>query len=74
MMRVHLKKSINCYYSIKNVNCNDPQAFIAYQNDMDDIYENMEEYNPNKERKILILFDDLIVEILIHKKTSTNSN
>ena len=43
-------------------------------NDMDDIYENMEEYNPNKERKILILFDDLIVEMLIHKKTSTNSN
>ena len=43
-------------------------------NDMDDIYENMEEYNPNKERKILILFDNLIVEMLIHKKTSTNSN
>ena len=48
--------------------------FAKDSNDMDDIYENMEEYNPNKERKILILFDNLIVEMLIHKKTSTNSN
>ena len=31
---------------------------------MDDIYENIEENNPNKKRKILILFDDMIADML----------
>ena len=36
---------------------------------MDDIYKNMEEYNPNKTREILILFDDVITICLVIKKT-----
>ena len=39
---------------------NDSKAFIEYSNDMDDIYKNIEEYNPNKKPKILIVFDDMI--------------
>ena len=35
---------------------------------MDDIYKNIEEYNPNKKRKILIVFDDVIAEMLSNKK------
>ena len=35
---------------------------------MNDIYENFEEYNPNKKHKILIIFDDMIVGMLINKK------
>ena len=35
---------------------------------MDDIYTNIEEYNQNKKRKILIVFDDMIVDILYNKK------
>ena len=35
---------------------------------MDDIYKNIEEYNPKKERKILIVFDDMIADILSNKK------
>ena len=35
---------------------------------MDDIYKNIEEYNPNKKRKILILFDDVIADMLSSKK------
>ena len=35
---------------------------------MDDIYKNIEEYNPNKKRKILIAFDDMIVDVLSNKK------
>ena len=35
---------------------------------MDDIYENIEEYNPNKKRKILIVFDDMIADMLSNKK------
>ena len=37
---------------------NDSKAFIEYSNDMDDIYKNIEEYNPSKEHKILIEFDE----------------
>ena len=47
---------------------NDPKAFIEYSNDMDDIYENIEEYNPNKKRKILIAFGDMIADMLSNKK------
>ena len=35
---------------------------------MDDIYTNIKEYNPNKERKVLIVFVDTIVDMLINKK------
>ena len=40
------------------------KAFIEYSNDMDDIYINIEEYNPNKKRKILIVFNDMIADML----------
>ena len=46
---------------------NDSKAFITYSNDMDDIQENIEEYNPRKERKILIGFNDIIADILSNK-------
>ena len=35
---------------------------------MDDIYNNIEEYNTNKKRKILIVFDDMITDMLSNKK------
>ena len=35
---------------------------------MDDIYKNIEEYNPNKKRKILIVFDDIVADLLSNKK------
>ena len=40
-------------------------AFIKYLNDMDDVYKNVEEYNPNKKRKTLIVFDDMIGDNLM---------
>ena len=46
---------------------NDSKAFIEHSNDMDDIYEKVEEYNPNKECKILIVFDDPIADMLSNK-------
>ena len=39
---------------------NDPKAFIEYSNDMQDVYKNIDEYNIDKECKILIVFDDMI--------------
>ena len=47
---------------------NDSIALIEYSNDMDDIYKNIEEYNPNKKRKILIVFDDMIPDMFSNKK------
>ena len=47
---------------------NDFKAFIVYSNDMDDIYKNIKEYNPNKKRKILIVFDDIIANMFSNKK------
>ena len=47
---------------------NDSKSFIEYSNDMAGIYKNIEEYNLNKKRKILIVFDDMIADMLNHKK------
>ena len=45
------------------------KAFIEYSNNMNDIYKNIEEYNnPNKKRKIFIVFDDMITDMLSNKK------
>ena len=41
---------------------------------MDDICKNIEEYNPNKQRKTLIVFDDMITVMLRNKKTQPNSH
>ena len=46
----------------------DSNAFSEYSNDMDDIYKNLEEYTPNKKQKILIVFDDMIADMLNKKK------
>ena len=43
---------------------NDSKAFIEYSDNIDNIYENMEEYNPNKDYEILILFDNMIADML----------
>ena len=46
---------------------NDFEAFIEYSNNLNDIYKNIEEYNWNKKRKILITFDDMIADMLSNK-------
>ena len=53
---------------------NDSETFIEYSNDMDDIYKNIEEYNPNKKHKILIVFDDMISDMLSNKKLNPIKN
>ena len=46
---------------------NNSKAFIEFSNDMDDMYKNLEEYNPNKKGKILIVFDNVIAGMLSNK-------
>ena len=48
--------------------CNDPNAFIECSNRMDDVYQNIDDYNPSRKRKILIVFDDMITDIMSNKK------
>ena len=48
---------------------NNSKAFVEYSNDMDDIYEYIEEYNKNKKRKTLVVFYYLIADMLSNKKT-----
>ena len=51
---------------IKHVN--NPNAFIECSNTMDDVYENIDDCNPSRKRKILIVFDDMIADIMTNKK------
>ena len=52
----------------------DPKAFTEYSNDMQDIYKNIDEYNIDKERKILIAFDDMIADMINNKNLNSIVN
>ena len=49
-------------------NLNDKNAFIEYSNKMDDIYENIEDYNKKRKRKVLIVYDDMISHVMSDKE------
>ena len=49
-------------------NLNDPYTFIEYSNDMNDVLEDINNYNKNRDKKVLIIFDDMIADILRSEK------
>ena len=49
-------------------NLNDPRAFIEYSNDMNDVFDNIDDYNKNRDKKVLIIFDDMIADIMRSEK------
>ena len=51
---------------IKHVN--NPNAFVVCSNTMDDLYEDINNYNPNRDKKVLIVFDDMTTDIMINKE------
>ena len=58
-MLIHKCESVDlCHY--------DTKVFIGYSNDIDDIYENIDEYN--KKSKILIVLDNMITGMLSNEK------
>ena len=57
--------------SIGLKNFNDPKAFIEYSNGVQDVYKNIEEYNRGKKRKISIVFDDMIADMINNKKLNS---
>ena len=53
---------------------NDSNAFIECFDTMNDVYENIDDYNSSIKRKVLIVFDDMIAEIMTNKKFQTIIN
>ena len=53
---------------------NDGNAFIECSNTMDDVYKSIDDYNPNRRRKILIVFDDVIADDMTNKKFQAKIN
>ena len=49
-------------------NLHDPHAFIEYSNDMDDVLDNINNYNKNRDKKVFIIFDDMIADIMRSEK------
>ena len=66
LINVREKAGLNHY--------DDPKDFMDYSNNMQDVYKNIEEYNPGKNRNVLIVFDDMIADMINNKKTKSNSN
>ena len=49
-------------------NLNDPHAFIEYSNDMNDVLDDINNYNKSRDKKVLIIFDDMIADIMRSEK------
>ena len=48
-------------------NLDDPKAFIEYSDDMNDVLDDINNYNKNRDKKVLIVFDDMIADIECNK-------
>ena len=62
---------INKRESVGINHLNDPKAFIEYSNDMHDVYKNIDNYNTDKENKALIVFDDMIADMINNEKLNS---
>ena len=60
MIKIHFNETIN--YHEKNSN-----VFPGYSQTIDEIYEHLEDYNPTKKRKVLIVLDDMIADMEANK-------
>ena len=72
MQRIHMKKKyqylINKREKVGLNHFNDPKAFMEYSNDMQDVHKNIKDYNPIKKRKLLIVFHDMIADMINNNK------
>ena len=51
---------------IKNLDV--PSVFIEYSNAKDDVYNNIDDYNPKRKKRIVIVFHDVIPDVMTNKK------
>ena len=49
-------------------NSDDPSVFIEYSNAKDDVYNNIDDYNPKRKKRIVIVFHDVIADVMTNKK------
>ena len=72
MLKTHTNPSlINKTESTGLKHYGDPKALIEYSNDIHDVYKNIDECNSRKKRKVLIIFDDMIADMIINKKLNS---
>ena len=73
---LYVKDSSNPKYEILIEKCenvgikhlNNPNAFIECSNTMDDVYENINDYNPVRKRKILTVFEEMIADTMTNRR------
>ena len=71
MVKTHTKnkkQQIKKQQSTGLKHLNNSKAFIEHLNNMDNIYKYIEKYNRNRKQKKIIVFDDIIADILSKKK------
>ena len=71
VQKILMKQNINIFNRREKVGVdhfNDSKAFMEYSNDMRYLYKNIEEYNLGKKRKILIVSEDMIADMINNKK------
>ena len=72
MLKIQTKKKyqylINKREQAGVKNLNGPHAFIEYSNDMNDVLDDINNYNKNRDKKVLIIFDDMIADIMRSEK------
>ena len=56
-----LKKKIEIKLEIKRLK--NPKVFIDYLQTIDNVYENLEDYNPTKIRKVSLVLEDMIADV-----------
>ena len=74
MLKILMKQNNNFHLTNKKVQAKRfsmSLKSLLLSNDIDGICKNIEEYNPNNKRKILIAFDDIIADMLNNKKLKT---
>ena len=69
MLRIEMKQNINVLLTIIKENGiehqKDPKIFIIYSNGMLDVYKGIEKYSRERKQKVVIVFDDMIANMLI---------
>ena len=62
---------INIREKVRIDHHDDLKAYIEYSNDIHEIYKNINEYNPDKENKIIVVFDDMTADMINNKKPNS---
>ena len=72
ILRIQIKENVNI--SLKSAkknglgNLKNPKSFIEYSNNMQNVFRNIEEHNPGRKCNVLIIFNDMIDDMISNKK------